>query len=355
MSQRGDVRGTGAVRQSSRRTLLASLALLFAAGPPFAFAAGVDARVRRIALVFWRVPPSQLALETDPVGMGVAAFRKSLRERGWREPEDVEILLRSAEGSIERARAIIGELIRIPVDVLVISGNGIAVEATRMTRKVPIVMLFSQFPVQNGLVESLSRPGGNVTGLVAYASPEVMAKRLALLKEISPRVFRVAVMQESSESTGLKVGLGLTPEGAKAAESLGISAFPVVVDAPSQLEAAFAEAVRLGAQGVVFDSSVAAAEAAHPAIHGLAHRYRLPVIHSFIQAVRTGGLMGYASWDFYEAAARYVDRILRGADPATMAMEHAGRYSLLINRRTARALGLEIPASLLLQASRVFE
>lgn len=333
-----------------RRLLLGLLASFVLLAAPIASAQVPAAKVYRVGFVFWRIAPAELA-GAKPSHFGAATFRDAFMEKGWVPGKNVEILWRSAQGDHQLAEAIFDELARLPVDVIVVTGNDVTKAAKARTRTIPIVMLVSHRPVEEGLVASLSHPGGNVTGMVLDAA-DLNAKRLALLKEAAPAVARVAYLHDGNIApmTG-----GLTAQMREAALSLGISLLPYSVDTHAELEKAIADAVRKGAKAVFVDTSLSAAAKDQPAFHALAERHRLPMLHAYPSAVKTGGLMYYGAdlGPIYRRAAGYVDRILRGGRPADMPVEQSSSYELIVNLNAAKAIGLALPPAFIAQASQV--
>jgi putative ABC transport system substrate-binding protein len=302
--------------------------------------------------VFWRIAPAELTGDR-PSHPGAASFREAMSQKGWWLGTNVEILWRSAEGNHQRAEAILDELVRLAVDVIIVTGNDLTKAAKVRTRTIPIIVLISHRPVEEGLVASLTRPGGNVTGMVLDAA-NLNAKRLALLKEAAPPMARVAYLQDGNISpmTG-----GLTPQTRGAAASLGITLLPYSVDTHPDLESAIVDAVRKEATGVLVDTSLAAPAKDQPAFHALAERYRLPMMHAYRNATLSGGLMYYGAdtGPVYRRAAEYVDRLLRGAKAAEMPMEQSSTYELIVNLKAAKTIGLTLPAAFIAQANQLIQ
>jgi putative ABC transport system substrate-binding protein len=319
-----------------------------------AFAADAQAgRVYRVGVIFWRIPPGDLVGKA-PRFPGARVLRESLAAHGWILDQNIELLWRSAEGDPSRLEAIVDELVRLPVDALAISGNNLIHVAMRKTRTIPIVMMVSTTPVEAGLIASLSHPGGNVTGLSGEPAADLNGKRLALLKQAAPQVTRVAFLHDTRTNS---MSGGITPFTEAAARSLGITLLPYGVDSMPDLERAISDAIRQGANAVFVDTSLSAAEKDQPAFHRLAERHKLPAMHTYGNAVTTGGLMFYgtASGLYYRRAAFYIDRILRGAKPAEMPVEQPSTYELIVNLKAARAIGLAVPAAIRGQADKLIE
>jgi putative tryptophan/tyrosine transport system substrate-binding protein len=309
-----------------------------------------QAQVHRIGVIFWRIPVADLE-GPNPRYPGAAILRGSLISNGWVPGKNIEIVWRTAEGDLRRADSVLEELVRAPVDVIVVSGNEIAKAAMLRTKTIPIVMLVSTLPVESGLVASLSRPGGNVTGMV-YEAANLNAKRLAILKEAAPRVARVAFLHDGDHKT---MSGGITEETRAAARLLGMTLLPYGVDTPAELERAMLDAVRNGADAVFVDTSLSAAAKDQPAFHALAERHRLPMMHTYANAVQTGGLMYYgpARGYVFRRGAAYIDRILRGGKPANMPLEQTSSYELIVNLKAAKAIDLPVPPGLIGQADEL--
>jgi len=283
----------------------------------------------------------------------VEAFRHGLRDLGYIEQRDVIFEWRSAEGQLDRLPALARELVRLKVDVIVAAGGEPpALASKHATQSIPVVLVNVGDPVETGLVSSLRRPGGNITGLSTVAGPEIYGKKLALLKEAIPSLSHVAFLSNPNNSFS-----AVAEKGTKEAEGvLGITLHTVEAPNPDQLERAVAEAagVRAGAMLVVQDAMFFTHR---ERLADLAIRNRLPTMHGNLEHVEAGGLMAYTSNRLYlfRRAAAYVDRILKGASPADLPVEQPTKFELAINLKTARALGLEIPPALLARADEVIE
>jgi putative ABC transport system substrate-binding protein len=312
------------------------------------------------------IPVSPLAVEAQPAGkvwrIGILAgpepgrprwvpFREGLRGLGYVEGQNIVLEWRSSGGSAERFPALAAELVRLKVDVIVAGDNPAIAAAQRATGTIPIVMVAAQDPVASGFARSLARPGGNLTGLTTQGT-DLQGKVLQLLKEALPPTSRLAILWVPTEP-GRDVQ---AKEAEVAARALGLHARLVEIRNPNELDRAFAtmareklDAVQIHASQMTFVHRARIAE--------LAVKNRLPSIGPAPWYVEAGGLLGYGGKDSdrYDRAAHYVARILNGAKPADLPIEQATRFELKINLKTAKALGLTIPASLLLRADLVIE
>jgi len=286
----------------------------------------------------------------DPVRS--EALRQGLRELGYVEGKNIIIEWRSAEGKLDRLPALAAELVRLKVDVIVASGPLPTRVTKDATSTIPIVMAQVNDPVGNGLVASLARPGGNITGLSTLA-PEMSGKQLELLKEILPSLFRVAVFGTSTQPGNSQV----LKEVELAARALAVKLQYVDILAQNDIEGAFRAAVKGRAHAVhmIAGSSVVGDRRRESV--DLALKSRLPVIYPFSSYVEAGGLMFHGAKlnDLDRRAATFVDKILKGAKPADLPVEQPTKFELVINLKTARALELKIPAHLLMEADRVIE
>src|SRR5258707_1121229 len=287
---------------------------------------------------------------TTGVGHIVGAFRQRLRELGYVEGQTIALEVRYAEGRMERIPELVAELVGLKMDVLVAPTSQAALAAKKATGTIPIVMVGAD-PVGLGLVASLARPGGNVTGL-SYFNEAIIAKRVQLLKECVPGLAQIAVLRNPS----VAVHATFWQETEVAARTLGVALQPLDVRGPEDFEAAFAAATRGNAHALVaFDDPLTVAY--RPRIVALAASSRLPAMYGFREFPDEGGLMSYgASFvDLLRRAATFVDKILKGAKPADLPIEQPTKFELVINRKTANALGLTVPPTLLAQADEVIE
>jgi putative ABC transport system substrate-binding protein len=289
-------------------------------------------------------------LERTPAAANTAnvdAFRQGLRELGYVEGESFVIEYRSADGHDDRFAALASDLVRAKVDVLVARGTPAALAAKQATRTVPVVITGVGDPVGQGVVASLARPGGNITGLSA-AVTEIFPKRVQLLKELAPQTSRLAGLFNMSNPA-------LPPqwkEVEKAARTLGIEPLLLDVRKAEDLEPAFEAASRQRADALIVGIDTLT-QANHRRIVDLAARHRLPAIYASTEFA--GGLMSYGvSYpEMYRRAAGFAHKIFKGAKPADLPVEEPTAFELVINPRTGRALGLTIPPALLLRADRL--
>ena len=280
----------------------------------------------------------------------VAAFVQRLRELGWIEGRTVTIEYRWGEGRAERFTEIAAELVRRNVDVILAGGTEAAVAAKHATSVIPIVFPSAGDPIGSGLVASLARPGGNVTGLSNLGS-DLAAKRLGLLREVLPGFRRLAVMANAAYSGGVTEMLEIDA----AAHTLGLEIVAFPIRRVEEIAPSFdALKGRAEALYVVGDPL---ANTHRLRINTFALAARLPTMHSQREYVEAGGLMSYGANfpDLNRRAADYVDKILRGAKPADIPVEQPTKFDLVVNLITAQALGLEVPSSLLGRADEVIE
>src|ERR1041385_8499897 len=282
--------------------------------------------------------------------VSIAGLRQGLMDKGYVIGRDLILEERYAEGHAERVPTLIAELLTLKVDVLVTPGTPIALAAHRATSTVPIVCVTGD-PVGVGLAASLSRPSGNVTGL-SLLSNDYSAKWLELLKEAVPKLARVAVLWNPDNPATTKEVEHMR-EGARA---LGLADLTVVSAKPEDVEASFASLAK-GSFGGLVVSTDPSIEPLTPRIVSFAALHGMPTIYPFSTAIRQGGLMSYSA-DFFaiwRSAASYVDRIIKGALPGDLPIEQATAVALKINLKTAKALGLTIPPTLLARAEEVIE
>jgi putative ABC transport system substrate-binding protein len=323
-----------------RAFLTASIALTVA---PLAAAAQPPAKIPRIGYL-GPVSPSAGAFLLE-------SFRQGLRELGYVEGQNILIDYRWAEGMPDRFPALAAELIQLRVDAIITYNNAAVAALQQATRTIPIVVANMGDPVGSGLVASLARPGGNITGFSGLAE-ELSGKRVALLREAVPKISRVAVLAVSQ--TPAHSNMWVEIQGA--AKTLTMTSERQEVARPDEIEHVFARLVKGRAQGLIVLPH-AVTNARRTQIVGLAAKHRLPGMYPDGQYVEAGGLMSYATnfSDLHRRAATVVDKILKGARPADLPVEQATKIELVINLKTAKALGLTIPHSLLSRADHVIE
>jgi putative ABC transport system substrate-binding protein len=329
----------------NRRSFIAAVTLSLLARPR-AGETQERAEAARIGyLAAGRVSPSQ----------GRDFLLQGLRDLGYVEGRNLLIEYRDAEGKIERLPALAAELVALKVDVIVAAAGTLpALAAKRATSSIPVLFIGVGDPVTSGLVTSLARPGGNVTGLSVLAT-ELVGKWLELVTQAVPEVRRVAILWQPgglSEATDKDV----LKEAAAAAGALGVQIQPVEARRPADFERAFSEMTRARMGGlVVLSTSMFATEPRRLA--DLAAKNRLPTVFPFRLYVDAGGLMSYGAnlADLFRRTATYLDKILKGAKPSDLSVEQPTTFELVINLKTAKALGLTIPPSLLARADQVIE
>jgi len=312
---------------------------------PLAGEAQHAATIPRIGLLF----PTSLSDPRTP--RFLEAFRQGLRELGYAEGQNIAIESRFAEGKWDQLPSLAAELVRLKVDVIVTYTTPATQAAKQATGTIPIVVAAVIDPVAAGLVVSLAHPGGNITGL-SQMVPELVGKQLEVLKEVAPKISRVALL-------GNPANAGNAPQvrhAQNAARALGMRLQSLEARGPSEIESAFVAMTteRAGAVIVLIDSTLIDHRTR---IADLAARRRLPMVSGTIETAEAGGLMAYGPSvrDMFRRAAAHVDKILKGAKPADLPIEQPTKFDLVINLRTARALGLTIPQSVLLRADQVIQ
>jgi putative ABC transport system substrate-binding protein len=322
------------------------LALLVLGAAPLAAEAQQAAKVARIGYLSTNLAANPHIQE---------AFRQGLRDLGYVEGRNVVIEYRDAEGKPERLPALAAELVALKVDVIVAAaGNHLALAAKQATRTLPIVFAAVTDPVAIGLVTSLARPGGNVTG-TSVLSPELVGKRLELLTQAVPGVSRVAVLWLPG-ALGERTEKDMLKEADVAARALGVRLQFVEARGPADLDRAFSDMTRARAGALtVLPSNMFLRE--HRRLVDLAAKHRLPAVYTVKEYVDAGGLMAYGPnlADVVRRAATYVDRILKGAKPGDLPVERPKKFELVINLKTARTLGLTIRPSVLSRADQIIE
>jgi putative ABC transport system substrate-binding protein len=327
-----------------RRTFLASTGAVFLAAP-LAAEAQQAAKVARIGFLVTSLAASPRWTES---------FHQGLRDLGYVEGRNVVIEYRDAEGKADRLPALAAELVALKVDVIVASGTPAALATKQATSTLPIVFTAVADPVTSRLVTSLAQPGGNVTGLSVLA-PELVGKCLEQLKQAVPGVSRVAVLWQPG-GVGDRTEREMLKEAEVAARALGMRLQFVEARGPEDFDRAFSEMTRARAGALaVLTSSMLFGERRR--LVDLAAKNRLPAVYPWREGVDAGGLMAYGPdlADLLRRAATYVDKILKGAKPADLPVEQPTKFELVINLKTAKALGLMIPQSLLGRADEVIQ
>jgi len=325
-----------------RRRFIEVIAGGFVAAP-LAAEAQQARKVYRIGMLETRSPELNAA--------NVDAFRQGLWELGYKEGQNLEIVYRSSDGRDERFPGLAGELVRLKVDLILTRGTPAALAAKSATGAIPVVMAASGDPVGSGIVKSLASPGGNVTGLSSGIT-ESYPKRVQLLGELLPGLKRIAAI--------LNMGNPVIPPQWRiveaSARSLGIEAQLLDVRRPEDLRGAFAAAAKQRAEALVVGLDGVTQANLQP-IAELAAKHRLPSIYPAKDYANVGGLMTYGSSDFhmYHRAATFVGKILKGGKPGDLPVEQPTKWEFVINLKTAKALGLTIPPSVLGRADQVIE
>ena len=339
-----------------RRLALAVVLIVSLLAAPLAAGAQPAGKQPRIAIVFANAPESALQ-GPNPRITYARIFLDKMRELGWVDGQNITIERRSVEGHRERQAGLAEQLARRPVDLIVLVGPGSSMIAVKQAiGSIPLVVLGADPAelVRVGLATSMARPGGTVTGLTYNVAAEILAKRLQLLKEAIPKAARVAYLTDDLK--GEFEGLPFLSIVEAAARGLSVTLLPIEVAAPEQLDRAFVtsrekrvDAVFMG-PGWFFQGQI-------PQIVKLAARERLPTFYRDRTFVERGGLMSYgADWaDLFRRAPIYVDKILRGARPGDLPIEQPTKFELVINIKTAKALGLTIPQTLLARADQIIE
>ena len=335
-----------------RRSFVGTLFAGLAAAPHVAEAQQAGrVRVYRVGIAASTAPSSDLA-GPEPANPAFRAFVQGLRALGYVEGQNLILERRSAEGRSERFGEIVAELVGLKVDVILTGNDRMTRAAKAVTTTIPIVMAISADPVGAGIVQSLARPGGNITGLTLQVGPEIEAKRLELLRAMLPGASRVAVLAIKEDQTWERP-LGQSVR--TAARALGVTLVLAefsrrqYTDAFTHIGRARAEALFVAPGGATYVDRAL--------IVDFASRTRLPSSFDVREAVELGGLMSYGANlpANYRRAATYVDKILKGAKPADLPVEQPTRFELVINAKTAKALGITIPQTLRIRADEVIE
>ncbi len=325
-----------------RRALIAGVAASLLA-PPVAAAQ----QTKRFSIGYL------VAVTPGVVAPYAAAIEEALRDLGYVEGRNIVVHRRYAEGKPERLPDLAADLVRLNVDIIVATTNPAIAAAKRATTSIPIIMVIASDPVGTGFVASLARPGGNVTGVTLDTGPELNGKRVELLNAILPKASRVAVLRNPAEPGAVQSWNAAEEAGRR----LGITVRSVEIRGLDDFEPAFATMVRERADGVVLVSAGPVAFTRRRHIVGLAAQAKLPAVYGLREWVDDGGLMSYGPSliDLWRRSATFVDKILRGAKSGDLPVEQPTKFELVINVRTAKALGLTVPQSLLLRADEVIQ
>jgi putative ABC transport system substrate-binding protein len=327
-----------------RRNFIALLGSAAAAWPLAARAQQPRGRMRRIAVL------SSQAVDDQDNKVRLAVFQQQLQQLGWTDGDNVQIDYRFAAANLENLHKYAAELVALAPDVILAPGISL-VHLLQATHTIPIVFPIAADPVGSGLIESLSRPGGNATGFLLLEY-DLSAKWLELLKEIVPGVTRATVLRDPTAITGI----GQFAVIQSVARSVGVEVTPLNVRDAGEIARAITVFARSSNGGLIVAASALAAVQRNLIIELAAH-YRLPAVYFERHFVTSGGLISYGAdqVDGYRRAAGYVDRILKGEKPADLPVQAPTKYELVINLKTAKALGLDLPASVLARADEVIE
>jgi putative ABC transport system substrate-binding protein len=325
-----------------RREFITLLGSAATAGFPPTVRAQQSSAMRRVAVLFGG------NVDFQEIKSALAVFQQGLQRLGWVEGQNLRSELRRGEGDEEKIRKHAEELAALAPDVIVTIGSSTVRPLLRATRIVPIVFVFVPDPLGSGFVKSLSRPGGNATGFMAFEY-SLSAKWLELLKQIVPGLQKAAVLWDPE----IPAGIGQFAVIQSVAPSFGVEVIPVNLREAEQDVAAF---VRAGGGGLIVTAS-GLAVVQRELIVSLAARHKLPAIYNYRGFINFGGLISYGPdlINQFQLAAAYVDRILKGENPADLPVQAPTKYELVINLKAAKALGLELPPTLLTRADEVIE
>jgi putative ABC transport system substrate-binding protein len=305
-------------------------------------ARGQQTKVWRVGFLTPAFPP--LKSPGDAAAFG--AFRQEMTNLGYVEGKNLIIEGRWTEGQIDRLPAFANELVSLPCDAIVANGTAAIAVAQRATSTIPIVMCPTTDPVRFGFVKSLAHPGGNITG-IANLSGDMTAKSVELLHTILPDAKKIAVLMSPNP-----IHLPLYEVARAAAQSLGLSTVPVLAQTPADLDRAFQDIAKQNC-----DALFVLADTHRPTIVPLAATYKVPALYQDSLLVDAGGLASYGAdvTAMFSKAAQYVDKIFKGADPANLPAEQPSKFEIVLNLKTAKALGLTIPDSILARADKVID
>ena len=327
-----------------RRDFIATLGAIATAWPLTARAQQPE-QVRRIGVLMSRAAD-------DPQGQAmVAAFQQALKQLDWSDGRNVRIDTRWGENDVDRDRRYAAELVALVPDVILANGTLSVAALQHATRTLPIVFVGVSDPVGAGFVDNLARPGGNVTGFMIFEY-SMSGKWLELLKQITPRLTRAAVLRASNNPAGIAQFGAIRAT----ASSLGVDVSPINIGDAGEIERAITAFARSANSGLIVTPS-AGVSGYRNLIIKLAAQYKLPAVYAFRDNVTDGGLISYGPnlVEQFRPAAGYVDRILKGEKPADLPVQAPDKFDLVINLKTAKALGLTIPPSLLATADEVIE
>jgi ABC-type uncharacterized transport system substrate-binding protein len=323
-----------------RREFVGGVAALLAANRPFPTHAQQAARRPRVGVLIYSTP------DQDP---NTRAFLEGLRQLGYADGQNVVIEYHSAQGRPERLPELAAALVGSKPDVIFALGGDVTPHAAKATQTIPIIYAMSADPVLLGLAASLAKPGGNSTG-VTFLSDQLAAKRLETFREAAPRMSRVGVVRDPGHADNE------IPVAQRAAQALKLELQPVEIRAPADLDRTLAAAVQANVDGLYIVSSRQTVANAQRIVE-FANRERLPLVGGWGAWVQAGGLMSYGPnvADMIRQASTYVDKVLKGVKPGDLPIQQPTRFELLVNLKTAKALGLNIPDSFLLRAEKVIE
>ena len=339
---RGDFPGASVRFADGLRGILCLLATLTLLAAPLAAGAQQPPKIPRVGYLGAYTPSAGAPF--------LESFRQGLRELGYVEGQNIFIDYRWAEASPDRFPALAAELIHLRVEVIVTSSSAVAA-LQQATRTIPIVVATMGDPVGSGFVASLARPGGNITGF-SIQSEDYAGKWVELLREAVPKVSRIAVFAVSKTAAHST----MWTEIQAAAKAIKVTPQRQEVAGPDEIEHAFASFTRGRAQGLIVLPHAVTTER-RTQIVGLAAKHRLPGMYPYREYVEAGGLMSYGAnySDLHRQAATYVDKILKGAKPADLPVQQPTRFELVLNMKTAKALGIKFPQSVLIRAEQVIE
>jgi putative tryptophan/tyrosine transport system substrate-binding protein len=336
---------------TSRRVFLAGAVTTLAA--PLAAEAQVAGRVPRVGILVTTSSLDEIA-GPEPRHPHIRAFLRALRDLGYVDGQNLITERRSAEGKWDRLPELAAEIVRLGAEVVVVPSGTVARRVREVTTSVPIVVVAGGEFVRQGLVSSLAKPGGNVTGLTSDVSPGLEAKRLELLKDVLPSLSRVGVLFPAPERWSPTSLATAQREIRAAAHALALQVLSREIAARDAVDAAFASLRKDRAEAVMVVPDTLAYAERYRYVESAA-RHRLPTIYEAPEFVEVGGLVSYgvSYLDLFRRAAGYVDKILKGAKPADLPVEQPTKFELVINLKTAKQMGLTIPQSVLFRADKV--